>query len=264
MPATASDGLAIPLNRVPKVTADFWLIKLMAVTVGETAADYLAVNLGLGLTATSLIMSAILGVALVLQFAQKKYVPWAYWVAVVLISVVGTLITDNLVDNFDVKLQTTTIFFSLALIATFVAWYGYEKTLSIHTIFTTRREAFYWLAILFTFSLGTAAGDLVAEVFGLGYLATGLIFGTIIAAIAFAYYVLKIDGILAFWLAYILTRPLGASFGDLLSQPVEYGGLGFGTIVTSWAFLATIAAIIAYMTLNRRGEQGKKPQASSI
>ena len=265
MPATANDDLAAPPNRVPKVTADFWLIKLMAVTVGETAADYLAVNLGLGLTATSLIMSAILGVALVLQFAQKKYVPWAYWVAVVLISVVGTLITDNLVDNFDVKLQTTTIFFSLALIATFVAWYGYEKTLSIHTIFTTRREAFYWLAILFTFSLGTAAGDLVAEVFGLGYLATGLIFGAIIAAIAFAYYVLKIDGILAFWLAYILTRPLGASFGDLLSQPVEYGGLGFGTIVTSWAFLATIAAIIVYMTLNRRGGgQGEKPQASSI
>jgi uncharacterized membrane-anchored protein len=243
-----------PLNRVPKVTLDFWLIKLMAVTVGETAADYLAVNLGFGLTATSLFMTAILAVALVLQFAQKRYVPWAYWVAVVLISIVGTLITDNLVDNFGVQLETTTIWFSIALIVTFVVWYAYEGTLSIHTIFTTRREVFYWLAILFTFSLGTAAGDLVAETFDMGYLTTGLIFGTAIAVITLAYYLLKLDGILAFWLAYILTRPLGASFGDLLSQPVEYGGLGFGTIVTSLLFLGTIAAIILYMTITKYGE----------
>jgi len=244
-----------PLNRVPKVTLDFWLIKLMAVTVGETAADYLAVNLGFGLTVTSLFMTAILAVALVLQFAQKRYVPWAYWIAVVLISIVGTLITDNLVDNFGVQLETTTIWFSVALIVTFVVWYANEGTLSIHTIFTTRREVFYWLAILFTFSLGTAAGDLVAEIFDMGYLTTGLLFGAAIAVIALAYYVLKLDGILAFWLAYILTRPLGASFGDLLSQPVEYGGLGFGTIVTSLLFLGTIAAIIVYMTMTKYGEE---------
>ena len=150
-------------NRVPKVTADFWLIKLMAVTMGETAADYLAVNLGLGLTATSLIMAGILAVALVAQFTQKRYVPWAYWLAVVLISIVGTLVTDNLVDNFGVKLLTTTIAFTIALIATFALWYRSERTLSIHSIFTNRREAFYWLAILFTFALGTAAGDLVAD-----------------------------------------------------------------------------------------------------
>ena len=242
-------------NRVPKVTVDFWLIKLMAVTMGETAADYLAVNMGLGLTTTSLIMSSILVVVVLFQFAQKKYVPWAYWLAVVLISIVGTLITDNLVDNFSVPLTTTTIFFSIALLATFSVWYAYEKTLSIHTIFTTRREVFYWLAILFTFSLGTAAGDLVAEHFELGYLTTGLLFAGIIAAIAFAYYVLRIDGILAFWLAYILTRPLGASFGDLLSQPTEYGGLGFGTIVTSLLFLASIVAIVAYMTMTQDGDE---------
>ncbi len=241
-------------NRVPKVTVDFWLIKLMAVTMGETAADYLAVNMGLGLSTTSLIMSSILLVAVFLQFAQKKYVPWAYWMAVVLISIVGTLITDNLVDNFGVPLITTTIVFSIALLATFALWYAYEKTLSIHTIFTTRREVYYWLAILFTFSLGTAAGDLVAEHFELGYLTTGLLFGGIIAAIAFAYYVLKIDGILAFWLAYILTRPLGASFGDLLSQPMEYGGLGFGTIITSALFLTAIIAIVAYMTITHEGD----------
>ena len=245
----------ILFNRVPKVTIDFWLIKLMAVTMGETAADYLAVNMGLGLTTTSLIMSSILLLAIFLQFAQKKYVPWAYWLAVVLISIVGTLITDNLVDNFGVPLMTTTIFFSIALLATLSFWYAYEKTLSIHTIFTTRREVYYWLAILFTFSLGTAAGDLVAEHFELGYLITGLLFGGIIAAIAVAYYAFKIDGILAFWLAYILTRPLGASFGDLLSQPIEYGGLGFGTIITSALFLATIVAVVAYMTITHDGEE---------
>ena len=251
----AYEEMSLQFNRVPKVTVDFWLIKLMAVTMGETAADYLAVNMGLGLTTTSLIMSSILVVAVLLQFAQMKYVPWVYWLAVVLISIVGTLITDNLVDNFGVPLTTTTIFFSVALLATFVIWYAYEKTLSIHTIFTTRREVYYWLAILFTFSLGTAAGDLVAEHFDLGYLTTGLLFGAIIAAIAFAYYVFKIDGILAFWLAYILTRPLGASFGDLLSQPMEYGGLGFGTIITSVLFLAAITAIVTYMTITHDGDK---------
>ncbi|QKD00967.1 COG4705 family protein [Mesorhizobium loti] len=242
-------------NRVPDVTLDFWLIKLMAVTMGETAADYLAVNLGLGLTLTSLIMTGVLIVALVLQFAQKRYVPWAYWTAVVLISVVGTLITDNLVDNFGVRLQTTTIAFSVALVATFAVWYASERTLSIHTIFTTRREIFYWLAILFTFSLGTAAGDLVAESLDMGYLASGLMFGGAIVLIALAYYLIHLDAILAFWLAYILTRPLGASFGDLLSQPAEYGGLGFGTTFTSLIFLGCIVALVLYMTMRKNADE---------
>ncbi len=242
----------IKANRVPDVTIEFWLIKLMAVTMGETAADYLAVNLGLGLTATSLIMSAILIGALSWQFSQKRYVPHVYWSAVVLISIVGTLVTDNLVDNFGVALQTTAIAFTLLLALTFLIWYASEKTLSIHSIYTGRREAFYWLAILFTFALGTAVGDLVAEVFALGYLTTGIIFGVIIAAIAFGYYVLKVDAIISFWLAYILTRPLGASFGDLLSQPFEYGGLGFGTIITSLLFLAVIAGLVIYMSAFRK------------
>ncbi|HEY0124413.1 MAG TPA: hypothetical protein VGC14_22150 [Rhizobium sp.] len=245
---THTQTAPVQQNRVPEVTVEFWLIKLMAVTMGETAADYLAVNLGLGLTATSLLMTAVLIVALVLQFAQRRYVPPYYWAAVVLISIVGTLVTDNLVDNFGVALQTTAIGFAIALIVTFAVWYASEKTLSIHSIFTTRREAFYWLAILFTFALGTAVGDLVAEVFALGYLTTGILFGGIIAAIAAAYYVFKSNAILAFWLAYILTRPLGASFGDLLSQPREYGGLGFGTIVTSMLFLSAIICLVIYMT----------------
>ena len=243
-------------NRVPEITIEFWLIKLMAVTMGETAADFLAVNLGFGLMATSILMSIVLIGALVLQFRQKRYVPWSYWLAVVLISIVGTLVSDNLVDNLGVTLVTTTVLFSILLAVTFGAWYASEKTLSIHKVTTTRREGFYWLAILFTFALGTAAGDLVSEKFALGYLPTGIMFGMIIASIAIGYYFLKLDGILAFWIAYIFTRPLGASFGDLMSQPHEYGGMGLGTIVTSAIFLAIIVAIVVYLTVTRRGDQG--------
>ncbi len=242
-------------NRVPDVTVDFWLIKLMAVTMGETAADFLAVNLGLGLTATSLLMAGVLVVALVLQFAQKRYVPWSYWLAVVLVSIVGTLVTDNLVDNFGVSLITTTAFFTVALAVTFSVWFTVEGTLSIHEVTTTRRECFYWLAILFTFALGTASGDLVAEKFALGYMATGILFGMIIASVTFGFYVLRLDGVWAFWIAYIFTRPLGESFGDLLSQPAEYGGMGLGTIITSALFLAAIVAIVFYMTLTRHKQQ---------
>ena len=243
----------LTFNRVPKVTLDFWLIKLMAVTVGETAADYLAANLGLGLSNTSWIMAGVLIAALILQFAQKRYVPWIYWVTVVLVSIVGTLITDNLVDNLGIALSATTIAFSIALAATFAGWYAVEKTLSIHTIYSFRREAFYWLAILFTFALGTAAGDYLAEGLSLGYLQAGLMYGLAIAVITFAYYSLNLNAILAFWLAYILTRPMGASFGDLLSQPTADGGLGFGTVITSFGFLACIAATIVYMTATRNG-----------
>jgi uncharacterized membrane-anchored protein len=255
MPALAPQSLVPVFNRVPKVTVDFWLIKLMAVTMGETAADYLAVNLGLGLTATAGLMSAVLAIALYFQFAQKKYIPSFYWAAVVLISVVGTLITDCLIDIFGVPLTTTTIVFTVLLATTFAVWYAFEKTLSIHTIFTTRRESFYWLAILFTFALGTAAGDLVAEQYELGYLTTGLLFCCIIAAFAFGHYVLKLNSILMFWLAYIFTRPLGASFGDLLSQPADYGGLGFGTVITSAIFLGAIIAIVSYMTFTHDGDE---------
>jgi uncharacterized membrane-anchored protein len=255
MPIPTETAKAVVYNRVPRVTAEFWLIKLMAVTMGETAADYLNVQMGLGLTATSLVMSAILVGALIWQFAQKKYVPAAYWLSVVLISIVGTLITDNLVDNFHVPLATTTIAFSIALALTFLLWFQTERTLSIHSIFTGRREAFYWLAILFTFALGTGAGDLVAEKFALGYLATGVLFGMVILSLSVGYFFLGLDAILGFWLVYILTRPLGASFGDLMSQPAQYGGFGLGTIITSAIFLAAIVAIVIFMSVRHESEE---------
>lgn len=255
MMTTPGKNTAVEINRVPQVTVDFWLIKLMAVTVGETAADFLNESLGLGLPMTSLVMSGILIAALILQFSKGRYVPSVYWLAVVLISVVGTLITDNLVDNLGVSLSSASVAFTIALAATFAIWYGFEKTLSIHTIFTAKREAFYWLAILFTFALGTAAGDLAAEGLGLGYLSAGLGYAAVIAVIAGAYRFLNLDGILAFWLAYIITRPMGASFGDLLSQPVANGGLGFGTVITSVIFLAAIVGIVVFFT-NRHVRTG--------
>jgi len=239
------------LNRVPEVILAFWVIKILATTVGETAADYLNDNLGLGLTKTTWIMTAILAASLAFQFALRRYVPGAYWLAVVLISIVGTLITDNLTDNLGVSLWTTTIGFSLALAASFWAWHRSEKTLSIHTIFTAKRERFYWLVVLFTFALGTAGGDLTAEKLSLGYLTSAFIFGGLIAAVYAAHRLLDLGAILAFWLGYILTRPLGASIGDYLSQSTHSGGLGLGTTVTSVIFLTTILLVVIYLTVTR-------------
>lgn len=205
------------INKVPAVTLTFWIIKILATTVGETAADFLSATLNLGLTITSYIMSGILLIVLIFQFRAKKYNPGIYWTAVVLLSIVGTLISDNLVDNLGVPLTTTSLIFGLALIVVFVWWYLSEKTLSVHKIDTTKREFFYWAAILFTFSLGTSAGDLISESSGLGYAYATLLFAAVIGLIYVAYKYFKMNSILAFWLAYILTRPLGASLGDLLS-----------------------------------------------
>ncbi len=191
--------------------------------------------------------------------------PSISWLAVVLISVVGTLITDNLTDKLGVPLETTTFAFSIALVLTFAVWYAVEKTLSVHSIVTTRREAFYWLAILFTFALGTAAGDLTAEKFGLGYLTSLFIFAGLIAVVTIAHFAAKgvlaaehrlqsTNAVLAFWLAYILTRPLGASLGDYLSQARTDGGLGLGTTTTSALFLLTILGLVVYLTLTRKDE----------
>lgn len=252
MPATPIPAARTMFNKVPEVTLYFWIIKILATTVGETAADFLIFNLHLGLTNTMAIMGALLAAILVAQFRTRRCVEWVYWLAVVLISIGGTLITDNLVDNLGVPLQTTVWAFGGALAATFAAWYASEKTLSIHEITTTRREAFYWLAILFTFALGTAAGDLVAETLKLGYVNSALMFGAAIAAVTVAYYDFRANAIGAFWIAYILTRPLGASFGDWLSQPLAHGGMGWGTVVTSEAFLGAILALVVFLSVRRK------------
>ena len=234
------------LNKVPQLTIYFWIIKIMATTVGETVADLLSVKLSLGLVVASLIVGVLLLIALFVQLRSHKYLPSIYWVAVVLISVAGTLITDNLVDNFGVPLWVTTIVFAVALCVTFVAWYTVERSLSVHTIKTTRRELFYWSAILFTFALGTAGGDLLAEGANLGYTYSALLFAGSIALVTLLYYKFGLNAVVAFWIAYILTRPLGASLGDLMSQPTSNGGLGLGTVVTSTVFLLVILGLVIF------------------
>jgi uncharacterized membrane-anchored protein len=254
------------LNKVPEVTLYFWVIKIMCTTVGETAADYLNENLGFGLTNTTYVTGALLVALLVAQFRLRRYVPAVYWAAVVVISVFGTLITDNMTDHYNVPLTTSTIVFSIVLAVVFAAWYASERTLSIHTIFTTRREGFYWLAILFTFALGTAAGDLSAEKLDLGYAVSIAIFGGLIAAVAVAHYAFRLNAVLSFWLAYILTRPLGASIGDEMSQNShKYGGLGLGTTGTSYIFLGCILALVSYLSITRRDatEERRSPLAEA-
>lgn len=240
------------LNKVPEVTLYFWVVKIMATTVGETAADFLAEKLHIGLTGTTVIMSAILAVALTFQFGADRYVPRVYWLAVVLISIVGTLITDNLTDNFGVSLWTTTTIFTIAMGVAFGVWYASERTLSIHEIDTTKREAFYWSAILFTFALGTAAGDLISESLNLGYWKSALIFGACIGLVSIGRFFLNFNAVLCFWVAYVITRPLGASIGDFLSQKRADAGLGLGTTGTSAIFLVTILILVTVMTLNAR------------
>lgn len=246
------------LNKVPEVTLIFWVIKIMSTTVGETGADYLAAHVGLGVAATDLVMATLLFLALSLQLRAPRYVPWIYWVTVVLVSIVGTQITDFLTDKLEISLYVSTAAFAIVLAAIFATWYAVERTLSIHTIITTRRELFYWAAILFTFALGTAAGDLAAEALGLGFNVGVIAFSALIAAIGAAY-ALGGNAVLTFWLAYILTRPLGASLGDLLSQAREYGGLGLGTIYTSLAFLTVIVALVAWLTFE--SDRSRKAEA---
>jgi uncharacterized membrane-anchored protein len=255
VPATANPKLPRLLNKVPEVTAIFWIIKILSTTVGETGADYLAVHVGLGASTTAAIMISFLFVALGMQLRARSYVPWNYWLTVVLVSVVGTQITDLLTDKLEISLYLSTAAFAFSLAAIFAIWYGVERTLSIQTIVTTRRELFYWAAILFTFALGTAAGDLATEALGLGFQLGVLVFAAMITLIAFTYY-LGANPVLTFWLAYILTRPLGASLGDLLSQSRNYGGVGLGTIYTSLAFLTVIVALVAWATFE--GERAGK------
>jgi uncharacterized membrane-anchored protein len=241
----------VMLNKVPEVTVYFWIIKILCTTVGESFADYINSTLGFGLTNTTLVFSAALVIVLVAQFRAREYVPAIYWLAVVLISVVGTLLTDILTDSQGVQLWISSTIFAVLLAAVFGVWYGRERTLSIHSIVTTPREAFYWLTVLVTFALGTAAGDWTLELTGWGpgksvLLPAGLI------ALVFLAWKLGAGPVLSFWLAYILTRPLGANIGDYLSSPSGDGGLGLGTLVTSLLFLGAILATVVYLTVTRK------------
>jgi uncharacterized membrane-anchored protein len=231
------------LNKVPDVTLSFWIIKIMSTTVGETGADFLAVDAGWGQGVTCVVMAGLLAAALTTQLRTRRYTPWIYWLSVVLISVVGTQITDLLTDGLKVSLYLSTAIFSVALAAIFFVWYRAERTLSIHAIVTLRRELFYWSAVLCTFALGTAAGDLATEALGLGFTWGSVSFGLLIG-LSYAAWRIRGHAVLTFWIAYILTRPFGAALGDLLTQARTYGGLGMGAMWTSALFLSVIVILV--------------------
>ena len=236
------------LNKVPEVTLFFWVIKILCTTVGESFADYINETLGFGLTNTTVMFSVALVVVLVAQFRAHRYIPGVYWLAVVLISVVGTLLTDNLTDAHNVPLWVSSTVFAVLLAGVFAAWYARERTLSIHSITTTSRESWYWLVVLVTFALGTAVGDWTLELTGWSPGASILLPAGLILAVLVAWKA-GMGPVLSFWLAYILTRPLGANIGDFLASPHADGGLGLGTLGTSVLFLATILGTVVYLTV---------------
>jgi uncharacterized membrane-anchored protein len=247
MSSTTSKNLKQALLRVPEVTLVFWIIKTLSTTVGETGADFLAFELGWGMPVTTVLMVGIMAVLLYLQFGKfKRYVPVNYWSLVVLMSILGTLITDMLVDIAGVSLVTLSGVFTVMMLAGFFLWYREEGTLSIHSIDTGKREAWYWIVILLAFSLGTGVGDLISEHFALGYDMALLLFSGMIAIVAIAYFVFKLNAITAFWIAYVLTRPLGASLGDFLIQTPADGGLGINMLSINLAFLAAILTLVGY------------------
>jgi uncharacterized membrane-anchored protein len=257
---TASDARSAPaqpihlamqaLRKVPEVTVYFWIIKLLTTGMGETTSDYLVRNLdpkiavaigGIGLAAS-----------LILQLAVRRYVAWIYWLAVVMVAIFGTMAADVLHIGLGIPYVVSTVVFTIALAIIFVVWYMSEKTLSIHSITTRRRELFYWATVMATFALGTAAGDMTATTFGLGYFSSGVLFAVLIAVPALGYWLLGLNGILAFWFAYILTRPLGASFADWMGKPTSLDGMGLGTGQVSLCLAILIIGFVGYLTVTRK------------
>ncbi|GAA2372789.1 hypothetical protein [Dactylosporangium salmoneum] len=253
-------------TKVPAITATFWVIKVLSTTIGETFADYLTVNVGLGPAVTDAIMFALLVTALVVQLRTRSYTPWIYWLCVVLVSIFGTQLTDFFTDTLGVPLALSTAVFSVTLVVVFAIWYRQEGTLAIASINTRRREGFYWAAILTTFALGTAAGDFATEALNLGFRNGALIFGGLILATWIALR-LGAGQVLTFWIAYVLTRPLGASLGDLLTQDKDLGGLALGASATSLLFLAAIVVLVVreQLLVNRHGvaEKGAGPRGGN-
>jgi uncharacterized membrane-anchored protein len=254
----------ILLNKVPEITIFFWVIKILCTTVGESAADYINETLGFGLGPTTLLMTVLLVVVLVVQFRTRQYNPGIYWLTVVLISVVGTLATDNLTDGFGVSLYVTTPVFALALAAVFAVWYRVEGTLSIHSIVTARREAFYWLVVLVTFALGTAAGDLLVDQLSMSLFAAVGVYAAALALVFLAWRTRLVAPLTTFWVGYVLTRPLGGSTGDYLSGARSDGGAGLGTLGTSVLFLTAIVVTVVYLARTGRDRSTSVEDVSQL
>ncbi len=242
-------------SKVPEVTVAFWIIKALTTGMGESSSDYLVHRLP---PVVAVALGAIaLAVALVLQFAARRYVPWTYWLAVAMVGVFGTMAADVLHVGLGVPYLVSTAFFAVSLAAVFGVWYGSEKTLSIHSIHTRRREAFYWAAVMTTFALGTAAGDMTAITLHLGYLSSGVLFAVVIAIPAVAHWRFGMNPILAFWFAYVATRPLGASFADWMGVSHVRGGLDLGAGPVSLALAILIMGFVTYLSITPTDRDAK-------
>jgi uncharacterized membrane-anchored protein len=233
------------LIKVPEATVLFWIVKILTTGMGETTSDFLARSMD---PVLAVVLGGVgLALALVWQFSTRRYIPWVYWLTVVMVSIFGTMAADVLHVGLGVPYVDSTIFYAVVLALILLVWFHVEKTLSIHSIHTRRREMFYWLTVLTTFALGTAVGDLTATTYSLGYFYSGVLFAVLIAIPAIAWWKLRLNSIVAFWSAYILTRPLGASFADWIGVPVERSGLGLGTGTISLILGVAILVLVGYI-----------------
>ncbi len=261
------------LAKVPAIAIIFWIIKIITTALGESTSDYLVSHFNPYIAVLGGFVAFLL--AMVLQFTVQRYIPWVYWLAALMVAVFGTMAADSIHVALGVPYKYSALGFAVALAVIFLAWFAAEKTLSIHSIFTFRRELFYWLTVFATFALGTATGDLTATTFGWGYLNSGLIFTAIIAVIALSFFIARATlgagstqlnrySIFAFWFAYILTRPLGASFADWMGKPPSIGGLGWGDGTASLLLLAPLVLLVAYLQLTHSDENAVPHESTPI
>jgi uncharacterized membrane-anchored protein len=249
------------MRKVPEIILLFWVVKILTTAMGESTSDYLVYHInhyvavalgGIGLLA-----------ALVLQLVVRRYVAWIYWLAVTMVAIFGTMAADIMHIVLGVSYPVSTTFFAVTLAVVFIAWYRSERTLSIHSIHSGRRELFYWATVMATFALGTAAGDLTAATLRLGYLSSGLLFAGLFALPALAYLLFGLNAIVAFWFAYVVTRPFGASFADWFGKPI-LGGLGLGDSKVSVVLTLLIFGFVAYLTITRIDIKGQDVRPHSI
>jgi uncharacterized membrane-anchored protein len=242
--------------KVPEVTVYFWVIKVLTTAMGEAASDYFVHRVGLkntpALAGIAFITGVALALSLALQFSTSRYAAWPYWLAVAMVAVFGTMAADAVHVVLGVPYVVSSAVFAVALAAIFWVWYARERSLSIHSIYTPRREVFYWAVVMATFALGTAVGDMTALAFHLGYLASGILFTACMAIPALGYWRFGWNGVFAFWFAYVLTRPLGASYADWFAFPRDAGGLGVGHGAVAIALTVVIVALVAYVAATRK------------
>ena len=243
------------IPKVPEITLYFWIVKLLTTAMGESTSDYLVYHIN---PYVAVILGAVgFVIALILQFTVHRYVAWVYWLFVVMVAIFGTMVADVTHIVLKVPYYASTIAFAVILTVVFTTWYKVEKTLSIHSVYTVRREMFYWAAVLATFAMGTATGDMTAMTLHLGYLPSGILFAGLFLLPAVGYFLFGFNEIFAFWFGYVMTRPLGASFADWFGKPKSITGLGYGDGIVVAVLTVLIVIFVAYLTVSQRDVQSQ-------